>query len=692
MSKGQVERIDRQQKILILAAIPRGLRLDKEINEIEEAIRRAAKRDLFEIRIRTAVRSQNIRRAIAEEKPQIVHFCGHGLKDGSLMLEDEGGHNKSVSPKGLASLFQLHSNNINCVLLNACHSAKTAEAISKYINYVIGMNQPIGDRAAIAFAQGFYDGLGYVIPEDQDVFQRAFEEGKVAIELEISDLMPTRKLIVEDEDKSNKIPEHLIPVLLKNPQSVSIANDFEDKLETQSQRNDAVVNKDNKPLIEVQKSPEDSEDEELQVSSSSVDRQTTQPQKSITNKISSVLPSKRHFWGLLSRSLAVTVLLMGVRYLGGLQAIELWAFDQLIRLRSSIVRERRDPRLLIVTIDEDDIRYQNERGMKMHGSLSDEALGLLLNKLEQAQTIGLDIYRDYDKFNQANLLTELQQNQHFFIVCKVEDSIGDDVASLKGIPNESIVFSDVVNDKDGIVRRHLLSLDPPIASDCQAKYSLGTLLALDYLNAKEFAIDTTNKTSEKHLQIGGVTLKPMKSHTSGYQGIDAKGYQILLNYRSMDSLQQIADSVPLREVLKGKIEVEGKIVLIGVTAPSFGDHDWQTPHGEKIPGVFLQAHMASQIVSAVEDKRSLLWVWSLENEVLWVWGWSLVGGAIACGTLRSQTLIMAEITALGILVAVCFSIFLRAGWIPLIPPILALIITGGVTIAISHKPSQENNR
>lgn len=128
---GQGNQTNQQQKILILAAIPHGLRLEKEIREIEDAIRRANKRDLFDIKTRTAVRSQDIRRAIAEERPQIVHFCGHGLEDGSLLLEDEEGHDKSISPEGLASLFQLHANYVNCVLLNTCHSAKTATAISK---------------------------------------------------------------------------------------------------------------------------------------------------------------------------------------------------------------------------------------------------------------------------------------------------------------------------------------------------------------------------------------------------------------------------------------------------------------------------------------------------------------------------------------------------------------------------------
>lgn len=190
-----------QQKILILAAIPHGLRLDREIREIEEAIRRAIRRDLFEIRIRTAVRPQDIRRAIAEERPFIVHFCGHGLEDGSLLLEDDAGNNKPIPPEGLASLFKLHADYVNCVLLNACYSAKPAHAIREHINYAIGMNQPIGDKAAIVFAQGFYDGLGYENLDTQDVFQRAFDEGIVAIQME--DLSQGQIPVLEQKSQNN---------------------------------------------------------------------------------------------------------------------------------------------------------------------------------------------------------------------------------------------------------------------------------------------------------------------------------------------------------------------------------------------------------------------------------------------------------------------------------------------------------
>lgn len=172
------------QKILILAALPNRLRLDKEIREIEEAIKLGVKRDSFEIKVRTAVRPADIRRAIAEERPSIVHFCGHGLEDGSLLLEDEAENHNPILPIGLVSLFKLHTDYVKCVLLNVCYSYKSAEAISQDISYVIGINQPIGDQAAIEFAKGFYDGLGYDNVNNQTVIQRAFNEGIVALRLE----------------------------------------------------------------------------------------------------------------------------------------------------------------------------------------------------------------------------------------------------------------------------------------------------------------------------------------------------------------------------------------------------------------------------------------------------------------------------------------------------------------------------
>lgn len=79
------------KKILILAANPKTtprLRLDEEVREIDEGLRRSKYRDQFEIQSRWAVRMRDLRRALLDVEPQIVHFTGHGKEDG-LLVEDE---------------------------------------------------------------------------------------------------------------------------------------------------------------------------------------------------------------------------------------------------------------------------------------------------------------------------------------------------------------------------------------------------------------------------------------------------------------------------------------------------------------------------------------------------------------------------------------------------------------------------
>ncbi|MBW4661827.1 MAG: AAA-like domain-containing protein [Drouetiella hepatica Uher 2000/2452] len=150
-------------KILILAANPKGtapLRIDEEVREIEEGLRRSRHRDRFVVKYKSAARPRDVQRAMLDEKPQVVHFCGHGQGEKGLVLEDESGKPKLVSTAALASLFELFAGQVDCVLLNACYSEVQAQAIAQHINSVIGMNQSIGDRAAIEFAVSFYDALG----------------------------------------------------------------------------------------------------------------------------------------------------------------------------------------------------------------------------------------------------------------------------------------------------------------------------------------------------------------------------------------------------------------------------------------------------------------------------------------------------------------------------------------------------
>ncbi|WP_413168040.1 CHAT domain-containing protein [Capilliphycus salinus ALCB114379] len=157
--------------ILILAANPQNttrLRLEEEIREIDEGLRRANQRHQYKLEQKLAVRSRDFYRAILDYKPSIVHFCGHGVGQEGIVLEDDTGKMAVVPTDALASMFKLFATKgVECVILNACYSEVQANAISQYVNYVLGMNKAVGDKAALAFSVAFYDGLaaGYEVEE-----------------------------------------------------------------------------------------------------------------------------------------------------------------------------------------------------------------------------------------------------------------------------------------------------------------------------------------------------------------------------------------------------------------------------------------------------------------------------------------------------------------------------------------------
>ena len=149
--------------ILILAANPKDtprLRLDQEVREIDNGLQRARRRDEFILEPKLAPRPADVRRAMLDLKPNIVHFCGHGAGEDGIAFEDELGKTKLVGAEALADFFELFSDSVECVVLNACYSEVQAEAIAQKVEYVVGMKKDIEDAAAIEFAVAFYDALG----------------------------------------------------------------------------------------------------------------------------------------------------------------------------------------------------------------------------------------------------------------------------------------------------------------------------------------------------------------------------------------------------------------------------------------------------------------------------------------------------------------------------------------------------
>lgn len=182
------------KKILILSANPKNtpnLRLDEEVREIKHTLAISPHRDEFQIITESAVRVDDLTRFLSHHQPTIVHFSGHGAGTDGLALEDNAGQMQLVSTQALAKLFDLFQQQVECVLLNACYSEEQATAIHQHIDCVVGMNQAIGDKAAIEFSIGFYTGLAAVRS-----YEDCFQMGCTSIDLQgiPESLTPTIKI------------------------------------------------------------------------------------------------------------------------------------------------------------------------------------------------------------------------------------------------------------------------------------------------------------------------------------------------------------------------------------------------------------------------------------------------------------------------------------------------------------------
>ncbi len=399
---------------------------------------------------------------------------------------------------------------------------------------------------------------------------------------------------------------------------------------------------------------------------------------------------------LFASCVLITGLVTGARFAGLLQPLELKALDLVLQMRP---KEPRDKRILVVEVTEKDIQAQAKQDPTKPAdvSLSTRSLEQLLAKLEplQPRVIGLDLYRDRVGKEFPQLAERLKNSDRLIAVCFTADpnSNRPDVAPPPEIPTEQAIarlgFSNVLTDPDGIVRRHLLSMDE--TQGCPAPYAFSTQLALHYLAKQninlEFKPDGTWK-------LGKALINPIGFPTGGYFSLDGRGHQILLNYRSPEngssfsSLAEMADRISLGASLSGGLtpeSVKDRIVLIGTTAhtKTFRDY-FTTPYtreqgGQDIPGVMVHAQMVSQLLSAALDGRPLLWTGTLWAETLWIVAWSLLGGLLALYLRQFAVLSLASGAAISTLFGICFVLLIQFGWwVPLLPPAIATVGSTGI--------------
>ncbi len=420
--------------------------------------------------------------------------------------------------------------------------------------------------------------------------------------------------------------------------------------------------------------------------------------------------SKRaKLWTVLLSTIIATTSVISCRYLGIFQKAELQSFDQMLVLRP---KEKVDSRLLVIEVTEKDIQSLQEitQGPK---SISDSKLAKLLNKLQkyQPKIIGLDIYRDLadpdDRSNPIKLDTELSK-ENLIAVCKGKDRIHDPqgVRPPKAVPIERQGFTDGVPDSDGVVRRQILVMKQERDSPCETESSFALQLAARYLFDKGIELNTSNEDYiQFNSQLNSKVFQTLKFGRSGaYQhqkGTDLNGVQLLINYRNVANDNDYSnfgyESVTLDQILKDdlaskRLEIKDKVVIIGITGNTITKDTVPTPYSntqgyyKETPGVFIQAQMVSQILSAVLENRPILWVLPAWGDILWIWVWSLASGLIVW-RLHSQVSKGGSIVATVVILygACTLCIFQQGLWLPFVPPAFAVVTSGVAVLFIQRR-------
>lgn len=377
-------------------------------------------------------------------------------------------------------------------------------------------------------------------------------------------------------------------------------------------------------------------------------------------------------------SMLVVLGILGLRSAGHLESMELSAYDWFVRL---LPEDRApDPRIVLIGVTENDIRRQ-QRWPLTDATLA-QALGALLR--HRPRVIGIDIYRDFQVPPGGQELDALLTgHSNIIAVTKFGGGAQTSIAPPPVLQHtDQIGFNDLLMDRDGIVRRGLLFLD----DGQRTYYSFPMRLALLYLRASGIT-PQSDPLDPLHLQIGPTTLHPLEAHDGAYVDLDARGYQVMLDFKGAAAPFQ---SFSLTALLSGQVNPEAladKIVLIGVTAESVPDL-FHTPYSSGLGaerramyGVLVHAHIVGQLLRAALDGRPTPTPIQKDRDAMWIMLWGLLGSVLGLGVRSPWRFALSALGGLALLAFLVHLAFLAERWLSFVPPALAWLISASLITA-----------
>ncbi|MEW6246873.1 MAG: adenylate/guanylate cyclase domain-containing protein [Nitrospirota bacterium] len=374
----------------------------------------------------------------------------------------------------------------------------------------------------------------------------------------------------------------------------------------------------------------------------------------------------------------VTMAVVGIRVAGYLELWELKVYDWLLRTQPPT--SPTEPRIVLIGVTERDVQRLG-RWPFTDGLLAQVLEALLAH---QPRAIGVDFYRNFPVPPGHQALESLL-NSHPNVIMVMKFG-GDTLANVPPPPilndTDQVGFNDLLIDEDGVVRRGLLFLD----DGQHTVYSFALRLALKYLEP-EGVFPQPDRLHPEHLRLGQSSLRPLEPNDGGYVGVDARGYQFLLDF---DGEPPSLQTYSVSDLLAGRITSEAlkdKIVILGATAESVPDL-FHTPYRSGLGadqrgmyGVVVHAHLVSQLLRAAlagaEPRKSP----GETHEVVWTFMWGLLGGVTGTVSRSTWRFAVFVVGGLGLLLVIVWSAFWGGWWIPSLPPALAYVASTAVLTA-----------
>jgi adenylate cyclase len=367
---------------------------------------------------------------------------------------------------------------------------------------------------------------------------------------------------------------------------------------------------------------------------------------------------------------------------GVLQGLEFQLYDFFVRQQAKAASN--EPLVLVEMVESD---IQNP---SLDYPLHDDKLAELLSILEadSPAVIGVDIWRDLPVPKSGAGLPRLNQ---------VLQSNANIIAifTLAGIRPPAVLKSDpervAFNDNFPVdvevaqtipkVRRSALFAD---LSTGETYDSLPFRLALIYLQKRGITPEADPRDSQS-FRLGKTRFRRFQPNDGLYVGADAKGWQILLDFKCPENFTRFSVS----DALGGRIPrgaLHDKIVIVGINAPSVEDSR-VTPIHRTHRGIEVQAMTVNQLLRHALKGDKPLQFWSNWTKDGWILLWCLAGTAIGSGVRAAWKITLATLACLAAVPWIGWLAFAAGWWIPVVAPVLGFM--GASALAVSYASSHE---